>query len=722
MLCSDYSCSPAQTVTKFHRSILSTEPAFFKERQMGRGRKTKLVTVAHAISFMRRFPGNFSDSTREKFVTVLEDLRGGNTALIYEGSADDAHDMDSDSCSSSDSDSDEDDGDDEDDKEYTPTARRMAAKRTLTRTAAVGVSPRVRLVSRLSDMESVVVDSNPSASSSAAGKARAGLAVRPAPAPASFSGFSAPRVESGLAVRPAPAPASFSGFSAPRVESAGEPAAPEEPTMCSLSGRSEEEVPADMICCDSNANFFIDFKAVRRNPRFDTQLPVYYHEKFGYAIRTTWLVGMVYDATYDTAVEVCHSSLMQILRQFLPPLCFSGSSLIPHAISPAIPPLCFSGSNSHEPPCSQILACLSEDFYPDERYMQLPICKHGHHARFLSLRESAKLIEFIPDELEDHIRRHFSEVLYMEASKRRESSFTTFEGGPPRFCNRAIRARLEAANGEDYDRSFSPMVDAEPERVEPTYSPTAPSYVPTSPSYNPTSPSYTPQDPDARWYRRPRQLHFSSSSSSKPADTDAAADAKLDADADAMLNADADAGAAPVAPLAAPEPPVAPLDTADAAAPEPPVAPLAAPEPPVAPLDAATAIAPVPPVVPVEAQPDAAAAIAPEPPVVSVEAQLDATVPFVLDSAIATLEAQSGECDGEGAGGAPDSRKRLRESDTAMMEVETQRRRLENNADILRQYREICAATDIDEESRAIFKKDLMDILKASSSSSSSSA
>ena len=277
VLCSD-ACSPAQTVTKFHRSILSTEPAFFRERQMGRGRKTKLVTVAHAISFMRRFPGNFSDSTREKFVAVLEDLRAGNKALIYEGSADDAQDMDY-SCSSSDS-SDEEEEDDEDDKEYTPTAHRMA-KRTLTRTAAVGVSPRVRLVSavsRLSDMESVVVDSNPSAA----------------------------------------APASLSGFAAARGEFAGEPSRPAapEPTTCSLSGRSEEEVPADLICCDSNANFFIDFKAVRRNPRFDTQLPVYHHEKFGYAIRTTWLVGMVYDVTYDTAVEVCHSSLMRFLRQF----------------------------------------------------------------------------------------------------------------------------------------------------------------------------------------------------------------------------------------------------------------------------------------------------------------------------------------------------------------------------------------------------------------------
>jgi hypothetical protein len=346
---------------------------------------------------------------------------------------------------------------------------------------------------------------------------------------------------------------------------------------------------------------------------------------------------------------------------------------------------------------------LSEDFYPDERYMQLPICKHGHYARFLSLRESAKLIEFIPDELEDHIRHHFSEVLYMEASKRRESSFTTFEGGPPRFCNRAIRARLDAASEEDYDRSFSPMVSGEGERVEPTYSPTAPSYVPTSPSYNPTSPSYTPQDPDGgHWgasrYRRPRQLHFSSSS--KPADTGAAANAKLIAAADAMLNADA------------PEVPVATLATADPA-PEPPVVPVAtlADAAPVVPVATLADAAPVP----VEAQlPDAADA-APVP----VEAQLPDAATFVLDSAIATLEAQSGECDGEGAEDVPDSRKRLRESDTAMMEVETQRRRLENNADILRQYREICAATDIDEESRAIFKKDLMDILKASSSSSS---
>ncbi len=363
---------------------------------------------------------------------------------------------------------------------------------------------------------------------------------------------------------------------------------------------------------------------------------------------------------------------------------------------------------------------MSEDFYPDERYMQLYICKHGHYARFLSLRESARLIEFIPDELDDHIRHHFSEVLYMEASKRRESSF--IEGGPPRFCNRAIRARLEAASEEDYDRSFSPMVSGEGERVEPTYSPTAPSYVPTSPSYNPTSPSYTPQDPDGGYWgasqypRRPRQLHFSSSS--KPADTGAAANAKLIAAADAMLNADAGAGAAPVPvepqqPDTAPVVPVAQPDAADAA-PVPlvaqPDAADAAPVPLVAQPDAADA-APVP----VEAQlPDAADA-APVP----VEAQLPDAATFVLDSAIATLEAQSGECDGEGAEDVPDSRKRLRESDTAMMEVETQRRRLENNADILRQYREICAATDIDEESRAIFKKDLMDILKGSSSSSS---
>jgi hypothetical protein len=66
-----------------------------------------------------------------------------------------------------------------------------------------------------------------------------------------------------------------------------------------------------------------------------------------------------------------------------------------------------------------------------------------------------------------------------------------------------------------------------------------------------------------------------------------------------------------------------------------------------------------------------------------------------------------------------DSRKRLRDSDEDLFAgVDAQRRRLENNANILRQYREICAATDIDEESRAIFKNDLMDILKNSSSSS----
>ena len=66
-----------------------------------------------------------------------------------------------------------------------------------------------------------------------------------------------------------------------------------------------------------------------------------------------------------------------------------------------------------------------------------------------------------------------------------------------------------------------------------------------------------------------------------------------------------------------------------------------------------------------------------------------------------------------------DSRKRLRDSDEDLFAgVDAQRRRLENNASILRQYREICAATDIDEESRAIFKNDLMDILKNSSSSS----
>ena len=83
--------------------------------------------------------------------------------------------------------------------------------------------------------------------------------------------------------------------------------------MCALSGRSEEEVPADEICSDPNANFHIDFKAVRRSPRFDTMLPVYHHEKFGYAVRTTLLVGMVYDVPYETAIEVCHSSLMPAL-------------------------------------------------------------------------------------------------------------------------------------------------------------------------------------------------------------------------------------------------------------------------------------------------------------------------------------------------------------------------------------------------------------------------
>ncbi len=168
----------------------------------------------------------------------------------------------------------------------------------------------------------------------------------------------------------------------------------------------EGEVPAKEICTESNADFFIDFKFTRRFPRFDTML--YHHPKFGYAIRPTVLAGMVYDVSYDKAMEEhTHSCLVRCIH-----VCLSShaslSALAHTQVCLAVP-------------ASQILVGLSEDYYPDERFMELPIWKHGHYARFLSLRESAKLIEFIPDELpsHDHIRYHFSEVLYMEASKHR---------------------------------------------------------------------------------------------------------------------------------------------------------------------------------------------------------------------------------------------------------------------------------------------------------------
>jgi hypothetical protein len=73
-----------QTLSKYYNSTYSTQPKFFSERQMGPGRKTKLVSIANAITLVRQFSATTSDGTRERFVSVLEELLRGNLGLIFD--------------------------------------------------------------------------------------------------------------------------------------------------------------------------------------------------------------------------------------------------------------------------------------------------------------------------------------------------------------------------------------------------------------------------------------------------------------------------------------------------------------------------------------------------------------------------------------------------------------------------------------------------------------
>jgi hypothetical protein len=231
-----------QTLSKYYNSTYSTQPKFFSERQMGRGRKTKLVSIANAITLVRQFSATTSDGTRERFVSVLEELLRGNLGLIFDcpnykagegdrASDDDDHDDDDDNSSSSDEDE--------------------AVGTALARSVVTGVSPRVPFPkpTRLSDMAPAAVDDSSAAASSATGGAAAGACPKG-------------------------------------------------------SGDKAAEVPLASICTESNAAFMIDFSDVRRGPRMETRLPVYNNEEHGFVVRTTQLVAMLYDTPYSCACEV----------------------------------------------------------------------------------------------------------------------------------------------------------------------------------------------------------------------------------------------------------------------------------------------------------------------------------------------------------------------------------------------------------------------------------